>query len=289
MNPFTSLLSIDYSAASQPTRGADSIWVGGTILGQPYLENFATRAALHLWLDGQLQLHLAKGKRLLVGFDFAFGYPRGFAQALGLRGTPWAATWQQLAEMIKDAPNNQNNRFQVADRLNSQLGEQAVFWGRPAHLDLPNLPAKKHVGYDHGLAEWRAFEAQGRIPAKGKRRISGMQPGWKLAYAGAVGSQSLMGIARLQRHREQLGNQLAIWPFEAADRPLVFAEIYSSLFPFDHIAHPVKDARQIQATAQAMAAADLNAWLDRDQFASDPAIVAEEGWLLSWPVARSRD
>ncbi len=282
MVPFASLLSIDYSAASQPTRGADSIWVGGTLLGEAYLENFATREALHQWLDRQLEQHLREGARLLAGFDFAFGYPRGFAQALGLRGVPWDATWRYFAKLIQDAPNNKNNRFQVADALNQQLGAQAVFWGRPAHLDLPNLPARKTVRYDQGLVEWRAFEALGRARVQGKRRISGMQPGWKLAYAGSVGSQSLMGIARLQGHRARLGDQLAIWPFEAADRPLVFAEIYPSMFAFDHLDHPVKDARQVQAVAQAMAAADLRTWLDRDQFASDPEIIAEEGWLLGW-------
>lgn len=282
MGRFSSLLSIDYSAASQPTRGADSIWVGGNLLGEPYLENFSTRAALHDWLDGQLGRHLTLGARLLAGFDFAFGYPRGFARALGLEGVPWSATWQRLSVQIEDAPNNHNNRFQVADGLNRQLGPMAPFWGRPAHLDLPNLPAKKTVRYDQGLAEWRAFEAKGRTKVSGKRRISGMQPGWKLAYAGSVGSQSLMGIARLQKHRERLGGQLAIWPFEPAESPLVFAEIYPSMFAFGHIDHPIKDARQVLAVAEAMAEADLRQWLNRDQFASDPGVISEEGWLLGW-------
>ncbi len=281
---FDSVLSIDYSAASSPTKGKDSLWVAGTLRGERYLQNFATRSALHNWLDAQLELHLAKGARLLAGFDFAFGYPRGFAQALGLSGVPWAATWQHLSGLIEDAPNNRNNRFQVADHLNQRLGPKAPFWGRPHQLDLPHLPAKKQVRYDLGLAEWRAFEAAGRRKVAGKRRISGMQPGWKLAYTGAVGSQSLMGIARLQKHRERWGDQLAIWPFEAADRPLVFAEIYPSMFDFEHMDHPTKDARQVLAVAEAMAQADLGAWLGREPFADDPEICAEEGWLLGWSI-----
>ncbi len=249
-------------------------------MGQDVLTNFSTRAELHAWLDETLHDHIKAGKRLLAGFDFAFGYPRGFAAALGLKGTPWAATWVHLAALIEDGRRNQNNRFQVANDFNRRLGSRAVFWGRPAHLDLPYLPARKTVIYDQGLNEWRAFEAQGRAAAD--RRIARMQPGWKLAYAGSVGSQALMGIARLQQHREAFGDQLAIWPFEAADRPLVFAEIYPSMFDFDQVPHAVKDARQVLAAATAMARADLESWLDQTSLADDPHILNEEGWLLGW-------
>ena len=280
MRPFDSLLCLDYSASSVPTRGKDSLWVAGWIMGRDVLTNFSTRAVLHAWLDETLHDHIKAGKRLLAGFDFAFGYPRGFAAALGLSGVAWAATWKHLAALIEDGPRNQNNRFRVADDLNRRLGLRAVFWGRPAHLDLPYLPARKTVTYDQGLSEWRAFEAQGRTAAD--RRIGRMQSGWKLAYTGSVGSQALMGIARLQQHRQVFGDRLAIWPFEAADRPLVFAEIYPSMFDSDQESHKVKDARQVLAAASALARADLDVWLDRTPLADDPNILTEEGWLLGW-------
>ena len=300
MTTFDSLICVDYSAAAVPTQGEDSIWVGGQVLGRPILHNFPTRHELHGWLRAHMHQHLDQGKRLLAGFDFAFGYPRGFAAALGLDGTPWAATWALLHAQISDGPKNQNNRFHVADALNARLGARALFWGRPSTAATPHLPAKRTVHYDQGVGEWRAFEIAGRTSAD--RRIGRMQPGWKLAYTGSVGSQALMGIARLEAHRREFGEQLAIWPFEAAHAPLVFAEIYPSMFPCDHLDHPIKDARQVLAVSEAMAAAnlgvdlkgdlgadpkahpaaDLAQWLDRDQFADDPEIVAEEGWLLSW-------
>ena len=278
MPKFESILCIDYSASSKPTLGKDSIWIGGRLRGKEILENFPTRHLLHLWLSEVLDHHISLGSRLLAGFDFAFGYPRGFADALGLKGRPWEAIWALFYDEIQDAPTNANNRFEVAQRFNRRLGDQAPFWGRPKHLNLPDLPARKQVTYDKGLSEWRLFERLSR----GQRRGGAMQSGWKLAYTGAVGSQSLMGIARLEGHRRELGENLAIWPFEGSDALLVFAEVYPSGFAFDHINHPIKDARQVLATAAAMQGPALSQWLDLAQFNNDPSICEEEGWLLSF-------
>ena len=37
--------------------------------------------------------HRKRGDRVLVGFDFIFGYPAGTAERLKLTGTPWQAMW----------------------------------------------------------------------------------------------------------------------------------------------------------------------------------------------------
>src|SRR5438094_513858 len=72
------------------------------------------------------------GERVLIGFDFPYGYPQGFAAAMGLEGPAWSAIWRYLASHVNDAPQtNENNRFEVASEINARLVHHA-FWGRPA-------------------------------------------------------------------------------------------------------------------------------------------------------------
>ena len=61
---------------------------------------------------------LTRGRRLLIGFDFPFGYPAGTAARLGLRGLAWRNLWQTLEDRIADGKDNRNNRFDVAESLN---------------------------------------------------------------------------------------------------------------------------------------------------------------------------
>ena len=39
---------------------------------------------------------LTRGRRLLIGFDFPFGYPAGTAARLCMRGLAWRNFWQTL-------------------------------------------------------------------------------------------------------------------------------------------------------------------------------------------------
>ena len=73
--------------------------------------------------------------RVLLCFDFAYGFPRDFSAALQTAtgkadaALPWLATWQYLGEAIKDdvgtvlhrKPTNRSNRFDVANTINSLL------------------------------------------------------------------------------------------------------------------------------------------------------------------------
>jgi len=80
----------------------------------------------------KLTLHM--GGRVLIGFDFPYGYPSGFAAALGLKGSgpPWRATWNELASLISDGDDSRNNRFKVASHLNLRCGPgPGPFWGAP--------------------------------------------------------------------------------------------------------------------------------------------------------------
>ncbi len=134
-----------------------------------------------------------------------------------------------------------------------------------------------------------------------ERRAQGVggaiQSVWKLAYAGSVGSQALLGIPRLEGMRSRFGERLRVWPFEGAvvganhgrraeGGSVVLAEIWPTIFPVDRSRHPVRDAAQVLAVVEACARADaegtLAQWLEPAAF-SDPDLieqVAEEGWIL---------
>src|SRR5260221_1680138 len=130
---FDRYLMVDWSGASTPTRGADSIW--SCLLEprrKPRLENHPTRHDATETIRTLLRDSVAAGKRVLAGFDFSFAYPAGFAKRLGLTGAPWRAVWELLAREIADGPDNRNNRFAVAASLNRRLGGEAFpFWGCP--------------------------------------------------------------------------------------------------------------------------------------------------------------
>ncbi|HRE44284.1 MAG TPA: cobalamin biosynthesis protein CbiG, partial [Terricaulis sp.] len=98
MNPrlFQAYIMVDWSAASKPTTGPDSVWIGvmkRNVRFQMAFEAFnpATRAEAEKLLDAQLAELSRKSERVMVGFDFPLGFPRGTAAALKLEGAPWRA------------------------------------------------------------------------------------------------------------------------------------------------------------------------------------------------------
>ncbi len=282
---FDRYIAVDWSANNEPKRGKDSIWVGTAVGGDDRVEtvNISTRRQAEAWLQRELAQAVRAGARVLVGFDFPYGYPAGFAAALGAGGS-WAGVWSYLAEQVEDDARNRSNRFFVAARINLTLGADAPFWGRPVTQPHPDLPEKKTVIYRH-LSEWRRAEltlhAAGLYP----------QPVWKLAYAGSVGSQALLGIPVLHRLRwdAQLRDVSFVWPFEVTVPSLlpgtpgiVHAEIWPSAIPFDHEPGGCADERQVRAV--------VRQWQDQDRggtlagvFADVPdeeEIRREEGWIL---------
>jgi hypothetical protein len=93
-------------------------------------------------LEKRIAEHVREKGRVFVGFDFPYGFPQGFADSLGLIGSqPWRALWHELQWLIEDAhaPDNRNNRFDVAADLNSRCGppEPGLFWGCP--------PGRRHA------------------------------------------------------------------------------------------------------------------------------------------------
>ncbi|MEM1185098.1 MAG: hypothetical protein AAGI53_08840 [Planctomycetota bacterium] len=265
------VIAVDWSARSTPSPKApspDACWIAwGTNDHRPPPEYFRTRSACEHRIRELLQ---SQGGPAIVGFDFPFGYP------LGPQGTPLLPTGrallQELARLIHDDENNENNRFEVAALLNQRIsdhtGEAAgPFWGCPTRAATPDLQPTKRTT---GVPEFRAVEQHVRETGN-----STIQSPWKLFTTGSVGSQALLGLPAIHRLIKAVGENARLWPFESPDQPTsaVFAEIWPSLTPCDHVEHDIKDARQVTAVRDAMVS-------------SPPSLVvrhpsaATEGWIL---------
>lgn len=254
---FGTVVIADWSArtAAAPARPArDALWwcVHGE---EPRYER--TRGALEAALGDLLE---RRRGRALVGFDFSFSYPRWFLEALGM---DWRALWAWLEREIRDEPGA-NNRFAIAEELNRRAtGEAAPFWGTPretAWLKRRRPPRRAD------RPELRGCEAAFRPRPKSAFQLWG---------AGSVGSQTLLGIPALERLRRRFAGEIAVWPFEAADKRIVLAEVYPSCLPKAlWSGHPIPDREQVRHLAAAFhGGADLAAPAD-----------AEEGGILAPPA-----
>jgi len=284
---FERVVAVDGSASSRPVRGADSIWVGaveGGVVQAPV--NLSTRRELLAWLVDVGRLP----GRTLIAVDWSLGYPSGAADAFGLVGsTPRLAMWEHLSRTIVDGTDNANNRFEVAGDLNAQSGLPGPFWGAPRSMVTASITSKKQRFDD--LGEWRLAEAQVRAS---KRWVSSC---WQLGGAGAVGGQSLVGIALLASLIDELVPRcVAVWPFDTGlsapgdDVDVVIAEMWPSLFvTADELADAgVRDAVQVEVMARLLHAADVDGRLRRWWCPDVPPaevgrVVGEEGWILGLP------
>ncbi|MEO0764296.1 MAG: hypothetical protein AAFZ09_21255 [Pseudomonadota bacterium] len=124
MAGFDAVVVVDWSSAATPTTGKDSIWWALHRVGdaaETRLENPATRAAAEAQLLDLLRDEIAAGRRVLIGFDFPFGYPEGFADAAFGPGA-WRAVWAGLSETVQERPGNVNTRFAAAAEINRRIG-----------------------------------------------------------------------------------------------------------------------------------------------------------------------
>src|SRR5690242_13115781 len=90
------------AAVGPPPAPKDNVWVGERWDGGASQRYFRTRAAASAHVRERLAAHVAAGARVLVGFDHPYGYPRGFAGALGRSGAPWRAVWDLLGREVAD-------------------------------------------------------------------------------------------------------------------------------------------------------------------------------------------
>ncbi len=283
------VVAIDWSARAQPARGRDSIWIAVDDGAGAQAENPPTRSAAGKRLGALLDEAAARGWSTLVAIDASLGYPAGTADAVGavdgavghvIEGDgddqPWVAMWQLLDALIEDAPDNRNNRFEVAAELNSRIamstGQPGPFWGCPPAARAAALTSTKPPMA--GLPEWRLIEAT--LREAGRRPSSS----WQLLGAGAVGSQSLLAIPMMQRLRRTRPG-VAVWPFERAlDGPgtTTIVEMWPSLLAPAPAA--VRDEGQVLAAAHHLRTVPL-----AQLFPQVPQVaVDEEGWIVGVPA-----
>jgi precorrin-8X/cobalt-precorrin-8 methylmutase len=271
---FDTFVMVDWSAASVPRTGRDSIWICWIDAAGERLVNPATRHAAKTLLAEWLATAMSRNARVLMGFDFPFGYPAGFAARLRLSGPPWRAVWDEIARLVSDDEHNFNNRFDVAAALNERIsGGQFPFWGCPAASPRHCLGPKHHRRHEQdGLAERRLIDEYMR----------GAQPCWKLLGAGSVGGQVLTGlpVVRALRDDPRWRDKAQVWPFETAlaARPsgaLVMAEVYPSLWSVSPLAGEPKDAAQVRTVAHYFAERD-NAGELPALLVGDPALTREQ-------------
>jgi precorrin-8X/cobalt-precorrin-8 methylmutase len=295
---FDAYIFVDWSASSIPKMGPDSIWIAagafdanGTLcVNHPI--NLATRQQAEANVRELLLTHKQEHRRVLVGFDFPYGYPANWHNAVGLNGMDgnWRTLWNYLAAQINDNAKNDNNRCDVANNLNAADGTFAgPYWSRPnANAGLyPYLPATKPQCFANGVVEFREVERRLRDTGKCPKSV------WQLFGNGVVASQALLGIPVLRRIRdlEQLSPFSKVWPFETGwncpvgQRPFVLhAEIWPGAIPVLRGLHNIKDAAQVLSYVYWAASLDVTGDLGA-RFNPQPAVGAGavqqcEGWIL---------
>lgn len=273
---FDRVIVVDWSAANLPTSAtnrANAVWIGchDAEGGQEW--HHRTRASAEAQIVTLIETARADGLRLLIGFDFAMGYPSGFATRL--TGKPEAqAVWGWLAGAVRDEADNRNNRFEVATTINAAFAEgPGPFWSHPTGQHWPGLPYRR-VGIDYaalGLAEKRAAEVA----------VPRAKSPWMLFNPGSVGSQSLLGLPMVHRLAQMSGT--AVWPFDTPDAPVVLAEVYPSLLAGEvailaNAEALTADQAQVRLLSQALYR--LSGTDRLEQLFEAPSQAQEEGWIL---------
>lgn len=303
---FDGYLMVDWSASSTPKTGRDSIWIAWGRSDDdrpPQTANLPTRTKAREFVENLLSEAVARKLRVLVGFDFAYSYPRGFATWLKVDEgrDSWRRVWAAITAEILDDENgipNANNRFRAAARLNEQIGVPSFigpFWScpedkrsnflYPTKPDFNSLPEAQRVG------EYRRTELQLQ-----KEKRTTIQSAWKLYTSGSVGSQALLGIPVVSSLVEKFAEHSQVWPFQTGFTPplsstpgpmILHAEIWPGILGSvpEATCFACRDEAQVFALVEAFRRLD-----QQDQIGGlftpnlpDPeerALAQEEGWIL---------
>jgi hypothetical protein len=169
---------------------------GGSVI----LESGRTRVKLVDWLVEMAR----ETPRMVVGFDFTFGFPAWFMEELGIGSAP--EFWQMVAE-------GQGERWLHKDC------EDGRFWGRAGSRRHGKKP-EEFCG-EHAHRMLRRAETALKVRAEmtdplAIAKIAGIAPKsvFQIGGAGAVGTASLRGMPGLLRLREA---GFRIWPFDGAE------------------------------------------------------------------------
>lgn len=304
---FESYLAVDWSARSTPSPRhpiRDAIWVGEALA--PGLEDsslveesyWQTRSACAAYVRDRLIHHVQLKRRIFLGFDFAYGYPAGFARALGLTSDlpPWRRIWDECARLLRDEEDNRNNRFDVAAEFNRRCGPlDGPFWGCPRNVSRPDLHSKSpSQGYPYHVTPDLALERLRQVD----RQAKGTLPVWQLMGKGSVGGQSIVGIPIVRRLRDDplLQAVSRVWPFETGwhshPTPTIGPAIIHGEIWFGIVndtldpSLPIRDQAQVRALTRWLRNLDtqghLGAYFAPADLSSEVSqtSIEEEGWIL---------
>ncbi len=268
---------VDWSATSGVTRpGPDTIHVAWDEGRSVRLQHCATRLLAQELIASLCAVRGA----VLVGMDFAFGYPADYGLPSGRALCEW------MAERVTETAEGVSNRYAVAAAMNREIAQRGgvgPFWGRPASVQEPDLPIKRPVT---GKAEFRAVERAALARVKEWGRI---QSAFKCAYPASVGSQTITGLACVGRllRDERLVKRAVLWPVEtqwdkAVGRDaVVFAEVWPAT-QGERVrvdtSSDCKDAKQVRAMVEW--AGETRDVLARPVGLSDEDVVMREGWIV---------
>ncbi|WP_416883718.1 gephyrin-like molybdotransferase Glp [Marivita sp.] len=247
MTAFDTIAIVDWSAGKRaPARPSkDAIWIGVVREGAEQEPVYCrSRIEAEGWLAGFLDAEAQAGRRVLIGFDFPFGYPSGFVRHVTGTDDP-LAFWDWLEARITDSEAGENNRFDVASEINRLFDGPGPFWGKPSEEGWPDVPYRKvGVTYD-SFAERRACD----LAAKASSSC------FQLFFNPTVGSQALMGLPMLARLRRRAG--VSVWPFQNwAEAQTVLVEIWPGLIEpavKEVQSDGIRDAVQVRLLARALA------------------------------------
>jgi hypothetical protein len=264
---FARVIVVDFSASSSvgPARESpDRCWLAwadvGAVRGVSQPEYFRTRGSLESRL---VEVIGSCAGGVLVGVDFPIGYPCARdGRAVLPTGRELTALMHSL---VRDEADGTNNRFDVAAELNRRIqtltgAAEGPFWGHPAGRAYADLGFRRPGGERTGVMEFRPAEEELR------GRGWAIQSAWKLAGAGCVGGQAVLGLAMVERVARAAGPRSLVmagsWMgsgHETAEalaprEGVVVCEVWPSLCggAVDAVDHPIKDARQVVACCAAM-------------------------------------
>jgi len=270
---FDTFVMVDWSAGKRASKrpSKDAIWIGVTRHGRSDAPRYIRdRHEAEAVLATLFDTERGAGRRVLVGFDFPFGYPKGVARAITGADDPFAL-WDWLSARIEDGPDGANNRYVVAEQMNACFEGEGPFWGKPREDAFPGVPYRKAGIVFDQVAERRAADL-----AAGASSSC-----FQLAFPPTVGGQILVGLPVLNRLRR--GPSVAVWPFEPIEKAqVVLAEIWPGLIepavksatgPDD-----IRDAVQVRLLASAFA--ELPAARLDELLMGVPDIAREEAWIL---------
>ena len=204
---FDAFVAIDWSGAA---RGYDGIAVAICRMGRtpPALvvppRTRWTREEIAEWL----KCRLGEGQRLLIGIDFAFGFPYEGCGYLGGR-----------AEGIEDI-------FALWDLIEAKSEGEADFGCTRFVSD----PEYVHLFWKAGPKPERWVERKRRTEhACAESTKTRPDTLYKLLHSKQVGKASITGMRVLHHVRSRKGDCVAIWPFETP-RCSTIVEIYPTVF-----------------------------------------------------------